>query len=333
MKSEQEHQYTSTGIKYWNHSEQMLSYKEGTGRSIISTHISPEGSCNLNCSYCSVKKRTQNFRIELPVIQDYVIKLMSRGLKAVILTGGGEPTLYPQINELLHWLKHTCNLKIALITNGTQTHRVDDWSVFEWIRVSLNDIPNWKEVITLPTCKIPNTTVIGCSYIDTGDLLEKHKDLSSMLDKLNAKYLRVLPNCLLDQKELLHAHAVIKSQVAFINDPRYFHQFKIHGTPKTCTCHQSYFRPYLSEIDGGTVYPCDSLVLNDNVERFDEKYRLCKAGDVLDFLDKKIQLSFNPQIDCSGCVFFENVNMLDDWYNNKLEYQTTKEGIQHVEFV
>ena len=101
-RSDEEHKYTSTGIKFWRHQDELIAYKKGEGNTIISTHISPEGSCNLSCSYCSVSKRAKNERIELSVIKDYVEKLKKRGLKAVILTGGGEPTLYPYFNELVN---------------------------------------------------------------------------------------------------------------------------------------------------------------------------------------------------------------------------------------
>jgi hypothetical protein len=50
-KSEKEHLFTSTGIKFWRHKDQMESYVNKTGKTIISTHISPEGACNLKCSY------------------------------------------------------------------------------------------------------------------------------------------------------------------------------------------------------------------------------------------------------------------------------------------
>ena len=51
-KSRYEHSFTSTGIKFWRHQEQMLNYKNGNPNSVVSTHISPEGACNLKCPYC-----------------------------------------------------------------------------------------------------------------------------------------------------------------------------------------------------------------------------------------------------------------------------------------
>lgn len=335
-KSIQEHKYTSTGVKFWRHPYQMTQFRLDGPDTIISTHVAPEGSCNLNCSYCSVKKRTRNFRIELDVIKDYITKLMQRGLKAVILTGGGEPTLYPQINELVEWLKYDMDLSVALITNGTCTHLFDLWDALSWVRVSINEVKDWENRISLPTNKILPSTVVGCSYIDTGNLENIIPQLKAMLDKLDATYLRILPNCLVSRDELIEEHKRI-SKIFEINidDNRFFHQYKVHNTPVSYKCHQSRFRPYLSEVDGGTVYPCDSVVLNEHAEHFHEKFQLCKAKDVLDFIDRKITPSFNPTKDCTGCVFHKNISMLDTWKTTGIDlfHEFKHMDIIHEEFV
>jgi len=105
MKSEQEHKYTSTGIKFWRQREAMEAFKAGEPNSVVSTHIAPEGACNLSCPYCSVTHRETHNRIAIETIKDYVEQLMALGLKSVILTGGGEPTIYPWFNRLVRWLK------------------------------------------------------------------------------------------------------------------------------------------------------------------------------------------------------------------------------------
>mgnify|MGYP003305519621 CR=1 FL=1 len=105
----------------------------------------------------------------METIQDYVLKLKSRGLKAVILTGGGEPTAYKHFNELVRWIKEQ-DLSVALITNGTLTRRIDDdvWPLFSWIRVSINVFGNWVKMIKLPLEKIDfDKTVVGCSMVYT----------------------------------------------------------------------------------------------------------------------------------------------------------------------
>lgn len=329
--------FTSTGTKFWAHREQMENYRSGNGRTVISTHISPEGACNLKCPYCSVTHRDTHSRINPQVIDRYVRTLKDRGLKAVILTGGGEPTAYPQFNELVDWLV-LYGLKVALITNGTLAHKVapSTWNAFEWVRVSVNFFaPDWDERISIPVDKLKPDCTVGLSTVFTG----RHEDkeelkkgwlplyarISKLADKLGAKYVRVLPDCLQPQDPLKASHSALDEVLAVIQDVRFFHQPKLHGNPGEHVCHQSFFRPYLSEEpnpwDGkpGTVFPCDSVVLNaptrgsDGYGKFMAKYAVCRPGEIGDYLDGKIEAKFTPKADCDGCVFTGNVKMLGKW--------------------
>jgi len=350
-KSEEEHKYTSTGIKFWRHQNQMNEFKNGGKNTVISTHISPEGACNLKCPYCSVTYRDTHSRIPLDRIKNYVNQLIGRGLKAVILTGGGEPTLYKHFNELVQWLHFEKRLSIGLITNGTRTKQIQDktFPCFSWVRVSINIFQGWTEKISFPKEKLRDDCVVGCSMVYTGEheLSEKAQsswltllqDISSVADNCGAEYIRVLPNCLLEQNQLLASHQTLKNLLETSKDSRYFQQYKIHGAPSTDSCHQAYFRPYLSEEpweDGepGTVYPCDSVVLNSGLAHFSKKYQVCKLEDAGKFLDREIALKFNPCEDCTGCVFTENVNMLDEWLvDGKNRFDEFPEAIKHEEFV
>lgn len=348
-RSEAEHRFTSTGVKFWRHREAMESYRAGTGRTVISTHISPEGSCNLHCGYCSVNYRETHSRIALPRIQKYITDLKSRGLKAAIITGGGESTLYPEFNELVQWLKAE-GLSVALITNGTNSKRVqpDTWKCFSWVRVSINIFDGWREKITLPQEQLSSDCVVGCSFVYTLeheatsdevplDRIKLFGQVSQVATECGAKYIRVLPNCLLPQAQLLLEHRSIQSIAERLGDARYFHQYKVHAAPRADFCHQSVFRPYLSEEpfhggEPGTVYPCDSVVLNDSVAHFAEKYQLCRPEDILDYMDRKIEPGFSPAHDCAGCVFTSNVNMLDD-YATTGEGHFTDEPLVHEDFI
>lgn len=342
MKTEMEHKFTSTGIKFWRHQNQMLMYKNKQPNTIISTHISPEGGCNLKCSYCSVSNRLIHNSIPLDVIKDYVEKLITVGLKAVIITGGGEPTLYKYINDLIHWLKYDKNLLVSLITNGTQSNRLDkeSWNVLSWVRVSINLFNDWEEKINLPIHYLNENCMVGCSFIYSNENENILNKISNLANKLSAKYVRFLPNCIPENNILIKKHEELDVLLSKIDDQRFFHQNKIHLTPNCNTCHQSYFRPYLSEqlyyLNGkpGAVYPCDSVVLNTDDRKFIKKYQICYASDILDFLNRKITLKFDPSIDCKGCVFTNNINMLDDWINNKInKFDNYKEKIIHEEFI
>ena len=351
-KTEMEHKYTSTGIKFWQHQQQMEAFKAGYGNTVISSHISPEGACNLKCPYCSVTYRDTHSRIPGQTIQKYVENLQTRGLKALIFTGGGEPTIYPHFNEMIRWAKGR-GLSVALITNGTKTSKVDPdvWGMFSWVRISLNVFNDWENVINLPKDLLNPECVVGCSMIyttehqatdgtDASDRLGVLRKAAKVADRVGAKYIRLLPNCLLPQHQLLLMHRALDRTIQQLGDDRFFHQHKAHGAPQCGTCHQAYFRPYLSEekFHGnglpGTVYPCDSVVLNDSYQHFAQEYQICHADDILDFIDGKIKMRFDPKLRCPGCVFTHNVNMLDDWKVKGVGSENFgKPPIPHAEFV
>jgi len=333
QRSEQEHRFTSTGIKFWRHRNQMIAYQLGDPNTIISAHISPEGRCNLNCEYCSVSKRDKFERIDISVIHRYVLDLMSRGLRAVILTGGGEPTLYSQFDELVEWVFNH-GLAVALITNGTNQN-INCWDKFSWVRVSINRFNGWKDRIQLPVEKLADDCIVGCSFVyDKNYTVDDLQEVGNKATQLNAQYIRLLPNCLLEQEELLEWHDKLDELMFDLNDARFFHQFKVHRAPEESICHQSYFRPYLSEVDGGTVYPCDSLVLNDNAACFGSRFQLCKAEDVLKFLDRQIEPLTSPRVDCTGCVFADTVEMLGAWHRHLIDrFDEFQEPLTHEEFV
>lgn len=350
-KTAKEHQFTSTGKKLWRHPEQMLAYRANGSRSVISTHVSPEGACNLKCPYCSVTYRDTHSRIKLERIYDYIEKLKTRGLKAVILTGGGEPTAYRNFNELVTWLKYERGLSVALITNGTLARRVspDAWRAFSWIRISINVFDGWEDRITIPLDELAKDCVVGGSFVYTAeheatdeveiDRYELLRRVARVATNIGAQYIRLLPNCALDSCSLLAQHAALERVLARISDPRFFQQHKMHRTPNAHTCHQAFFRPYLSEEpwyeDGspGSVFPCDSVVLNDAAQFFPRKYQLCRPEDILDFLDGRIPMRFDPAVDCSGCVFADTVDMLENWKNGGHDrFLEHREAMLHEEF-
>lgn len=334
--SQQETNYTSTGAKFWRHQQALYNYRAGDPATIIATHVSPTSACNLNCPFCSVSKRHHGNSTPLSTIKLYIRTLKRYGLKAVILTGGGEPLLYEHINELVGWLAYEEHLEVALITNGTacDSLRPDRWGLLQWVRVSLN--AESIDRVNLATEYINPDAVTGCSLVYVGRQGNRKflQDCKVVATALAARYVRVLPDCMLQGDDLARAHAEIADALAELDDQRFFHQHKTHGTVKAAACHQSRFRPYLSEEGGGTVFPCDSLVLNNQAARFAERFKLCSALEVEAWLRREIVPGFDPRTDCTGCVFADTVNMLDDWQRGTVDrFDDYREPMQHENFV
>lgn len=316
--------YTSTGNKllYWK--ENLEEYKNSNVTNPILTHISPEGSCNLKCEYCSVAKRESNTRIKLDDIRTYLTKLVDRGLKSVILTGGGEPTLYPQINELFEMI-YGFGLECALITNGTRLHnvKIENLNRLKWMRVSINDKPFLNNEIVIP--KLDSKVFLGFSYICMDSVTVDHlKNIENFVLSNGGRYVRLLPDCTHDNVELAKKHDRIKELIKSVS-PIFFHQNKMHGTPNEAIkkCPMGYFRPYLSEqINSkgqcGLIYPCDSVVLNSSDHKFDNKFSICDIDEVEQFLDGQIVPKFKPSVSCDGCVFIKNLDLIHTYCNGDL---------------
>lgn len=113
--------FTSTGSKFFWHEEAMKNLRNGKGQPIV-THVMLTDVCNHTCAFCSVQHR-EGDSLPFSAVRAYLATLKQFGLKAVILSGGGNPILYKckesgaDFNDVVDWV-HGEGLQIGLITNG-----------------------------------------------------------------------------------------------------------------------------------------------------------------------------------------------------------------------
>ncbi len=79
--------------------------------------------CNLDCSYCT-QKEPDVFSAELPTAETkQLLRRIRKETDSIVITGG-EPTLRPDIEELVEWARYQCRFRsLLLITNGTLLDR------------------------------------------------------------------------------------------------------------------------------------------------------------------------------------------------------------------
>ena len=79
--------------------------------------------CNLDCSYCT-QKEPDIFSAELPTAETKrLLRRIRKETDSIVITGG-EPTLRPDIEELVGWARYECKFRsLLLITNGTLLDR------------------------------------------------------------------------------------------------------------------------------------------------------------------------------------------------------------------
>jgi MoaA/NifB/PqqE/SkfB family radical SAM enzyme len=336
--SKKESSFTSTGEKILFHRSAVRDLRNGQNHPIV-LHIMPTEVCNLRCVFCSVAQRGENGKLfpdlQMSQIERVVRNFKKMGLKAVILSGGGEPTIYPHINKLLEFL-HGEKLEIGLITNGValaKNIKPKNLKYLAWIRISINSL-DYLDEIRVPKLD-PKKTTLGFSYIWNpltskkiiGKIKDKIKEISSCG---KVEYVRLLPDCNLETKELEKAHKELRKVTQKLGS-LFFHQYKIHDRP--AECHLGRVHPVF--YADGYIYPCDSLVLNSpaNDKKFHPDYALCRWDEIEEYYAGKIKGTLIDTKKCPHCVFSRQNKLLFEIINTKNKLPEIKKKIRHVNFV
>lgn len=108
----------------------------------VSVNLDITTACNFACDHC-VDMEILNTGIRYEHDQLLAsLKLMSeRGLKSVIVIGGGEPTVYPRFVETIRFMK-SLGLQVSIVSNGSGMKKIaevaDCLEPEDWVRLSLD---------------------------------------------------------------------------------------------------------------------------------------------------------------------------------------------------
>lgn len=191
--------FTSTGAKFFAHQEAMQNLRNGKGQPIV-THVMLTDVCNHTCAFCSVQARAGD-SLQFYDIMQYLNTLKQYGLKAVILSGGGNPILYKcrhtskNFNDVVAMI-HDMDLEIGLITNGMPLRKFEgEWAhdlktftfreswgtvrpetldKLTWVRISMSGLDHPEREVYVPDID-PSKTTLGFSYV-AHDIFHEPKD-------------------------------------------------------------------------------------------------------------------------------------------------------------
>jgi MoaA/NifB/PqqE/SkfB family radical SAM enzyme len=302
MKSINEQKYTSTTTKLIHQVDRLKEIKGGVAAP-ISLQLIPTNKCSLNCNFCSVKDRNLEDEMSLEECQNVLTTYKKLGAKTVEISGGGDPTSYKYINQIIPYAYWAEGYQLGMITNGLLLNKninFDNLKCFTWIRVSLNTL----DYVDDFSLDIPKNVTLGFSYVvndkTTKETLEKIKEY---YEKYNAKYVRMVPNCL-SLEDIEKSREMING---YIKDyPEFFLQEKEYQVPEKC--YIGYLKPYVYKVDGEIYsFPCSALALHER--QFTKEQALYTYKDVWKFYEKDIK-ALDPK--CFGCksgkCFFKEHN-------------------------
>ena len=112
----------------------------------LSINLDLTTACNFKCTHCvdwdMLNTRDKYQEQEL---KDSLKLMHERGLRSVILIGGGEPTLYPRFASFVRFLKEL-GLQVAIVSNGSRGNvlleAAPPLDERDWIRLSLDSGSN-----------------------------------------------------------------------------------------------------------------------------------------------------------------------------------------------
>jgi MoaA/NifB/PqqE/SkfB family radical SAM enzyme len=237
-------------------------------------------------------------------MKDSIEALKNLGLKTVELTGGGEPTMYKDINDLIAIITDALfNLKCGLITNGTNLKVLTRKSLerLTWIRISMNCL---EQVDSIDIPKLPDTCTLGFSYVwnEGGKVYNRNmlNKIQEYAKKYDAKYIRIVPNCL-SVEHILKAREEVPRLIKGI--PNAFFQSKEYEAHTNC--YMGYLKPFL--YTDGYLYHCSANPLLER--RFHPDFRMGHWTEIGEIWKNPKPFSTEK---CGLCFFAEQNRLIED---------------------
>ncbi|MFQ5935014.1 MAG: radical SAM protein [Acidiferrobacterales bacterium] len=129
---------------------QGVTFEEALGsapdRAPLSINLDLTTACNYRCDHCvDMDILNTGIRYDHDKLMSSITEMAKRGLRSVIVIGGGEPTVYPKFEEVIRRLK-ALKLKVGVVTNGSLPKKIravaDVLEEGDWVRLSLDSGSN-----------------------------------------------------------------------------------------------------------------------------------------------------------------------------------------------
>lgn len=123
--------------KLLQHIDRLAEIKVGLHPAPVNVEIDLSNRCNLACKGCHMAHTHDGKLMDTGLILDVLKQLKDAGVRSVTWSGGGEPTLHPDIIQIIE----ACTLDQGIYTNGTNlTYALIDVLAerMKWVYVSLD---------------------------------------------------------------------------------------------------------------------------------------------------------------------------------------------------
>ena len=135
-------------LKIFYHKELLDRLENSERCNPLYIRIKPTNICNHNCYYCHYKnpylvldEYCPNDMIPREKMLEIVSDMREMGVKAVTFSGGGEPLVYPYIEETMEEVIKS-GIDLSIITNGSMLKgkKAELLAKAKWVRISIDSI-------------------------------------------------------------------------------------------------------------------------------------------------------------------------------------------------
>ncbi|MBD5516687.1 MAG: radical SAM protein [Lachnospiraceae bacterium] len=338
-----------SNIKIFAHTEELKKVRNGERVAPVYVRIKPTNRCNQNCYYCHYKNPYLDLDQYSPqdeIPRQKMLEIISDfaqiGVKAVTFSGGGEPLLYPYIEESFEKVL-SVGIDLSVITNGSLLNgrRAELLAKAKWVRISqesgtgetyakirgvrqeefkqlCNNIQNFARIKN-PNCELGINYVIGPN--NWGEVYQAGK-LMKELGVNHVKYTALMSN------DVESVHASFKEnvieQIHRLEDEEKVSEFRVINMYESDFDQRAVFGrnyDFCGIKDFVTVIAANSKIYYCH----DKAY--LSAGEIGDVSEKTFRevwfsqevtdkfRQFNPQDVCSHhCVYDDRNNLLNLFY-------------------
>jgi MoaA/NifB/PqqE/SkfB family radical SAM enzyme len=271
-------------------------------------HIIPTHRCQLSCVHCCFKnKKDKTADMPWAMFEMAMSQFSYLGTRALEFTGGGDPALWPYINEAVEW-GHKNGFAMGIITNGLGDDKIKDWSKFKWVRVSLNTL----EYRDLDLSHLHGCHISFCYIWHENSAEFLHHIVQFSND--HQIVCRMAPDCIQPLEGIEKTLEVMKGSLAAYevyheNKYVFVSDFNVETVRSSNSCYIHMIKPCLY-LDGW-VYACPSAELAvENDRQVQEKTRICTYDHVASFY--RSPEAIQPrEYDCSFCKYVAQQDLLD----------------------
>lgn len=305
----------------------LIQDNKGSLVSPVMVHAAPTGVCNLKCTYCCCADREVGQSISKERLKSAMSQFAMIGVKGWEWTGGGDPSMYKHIGEMVEYgasvreelgLTDPKGFRQGYITNGLKSPYLDfktQWKHFDWVRLSFhafNYLPNAETALQDTVDKIrtyaPNTD-ISSVYIWTKNSDITLERVIDFADK-NKIPTRLTPDLTLGVESITKMMPFVKgrfdsygSEYVFLSD------FNTKTDRRNDHCFMHMVKPYI--FTDGNVYVCPSAELApENGLTVDPKFKVCGIEDI--FKTYSTGAGGMRNHDCSFCKYSMANELIDD---------------------